>query len=188
MKRLIAVVFIGVLVTVSMRIGNSTSLSEWLTKPGGSPPVITHWYAVEELEQGDIWKIYLEAKDPDGDMIHFDALVYQLGYGSYAPDYVVVKKGHRGEMRGYLRLFSSVSLPEFTQVTVALFIRDKGANKSNTVVLPLEFSQGAKQGPPPPPFDVGPLDNLGTIMVDLRDPDDSDDDSDSSSGGVIWVK
>jgi len=174
MKRFIAVVFIGVLVALSMRIGNSSSLSEWLTKPGGSPPVITHWYAVEELEQGDIWKIYLEAKDPDGDMIHFDALVYQLGYGSYAPDYVVVKKEHRGEMRGYLRFFSSVSLPEFTQVTVTIFIRDKGANKSNKVVLPLEFTQGAKQEPPPPPFDAGPLDNLGTIMIDLRDPDDSD--------------
>ena len=55
MKRFIALVFIGVLVGLTMRIGNSESLREWLTKPGGSPPVINHWYAVEELEQGDIW-------------------------------------------------------------------------------------------------------------------------------------
>jgi hypothetical protein len=171
MKKFIALVFIGVLVGLTMRIANSESLSEWLTKPGGSPPVITHWYASEKLHQGDIWKIYVEAKDPDGDMRQFVCVFDQLGYGYHTPDLVIIKKRHRGEMRGYLRFFSDLSLPEWTQVTVTIFIRDKGANKSNKVVLPLEFSLGSKQEPPPPPFDAGPLDDLGWITVDLLDPD-----------------
>ena len=157
-----------------MGIGYTKSLNEWLIKPGGSPPVITHWYASEKLHHGDIWKIYLEANDPDGDMVHFVCIFDQLGFGYYNPGYVVIKKQHRGELKGYLRFFSSggdgLSLPEWTQVSLTVLIRDKGGNRSNRVVFPLGLSSGAKQGPPPPPFDTGPLDKLGTIMVELFDP------------------
>jgi hypothetical protein len=180
MKKIAPIAFIGAVVILLMGIGNSKSLNEWLSKPGGSPPVITHWYASERLYQGDIWRIYLEAKDPDGDMVHFVCDFDQLGSGTYRPEYVVLKKQHRGELRGYLRWFSTggdgLSLSEWTQVSVTVFIRDKGGNRSNRVIFPLELSLGAKQGPPPPPFDTGPLDKLGTIMVELRD---TDRDSDS---------
>lgn len=175
MKRFIAVVFIGLFIALPMRMGNSESLSEWLRKPKGSPPVITHWYASEKLHHGDIWRIYIEAKDPDGDMRQFVCVFDQPGYGYHNPGYVIIKKRHRGEMMGYLRFFSNLgrghSLPEWTQVSVTIYIRDKGWNTSNELVLPLEFSRGSKQEPPPSPFDAGKLDNLGTITVDLFDPD-----------------
>ncbi len=175
MKRIAAIASIGAIVVLLVGIGYSQSLSEWLTKPGGSPPVITHSYASEELHHGDIWKIYLEAKDPDGDMVHFVCVFDQPGFGMYTPGYVVLKKQHREELRGYLRWFSTgghgLSLPEWTRANVTIFIRDKGGNKSNKVTFPLLLSRGARQGPPPLPFDNGPLDNLGTIMVELLDPD-----------------
>jgi hypothetical protein len=174
MKRIAAIAFISAVLVLLMGIGYSKSLNEWLIKPGGRPPVITHWYASEELHHGDIWKIYLEAKDPDGDMRHFVCIFDQLGFGLYPSEYVVIKKQHRGELRGYLRFFSTggdgLSLPEWTRVSLTVFIRDKGGNKSNKVVLPLVLSRGAKQGLPPPPFNTGSLDRLGTIMVELFDP------------------
>ncbi|MFB0505412.1 MAG: hypothetical protein ACETWT_01630 [Thermodesulfobacteriota bacterium] len=185
MKTITAIASIGAIVVLFMGIGFSQSLSEWLMKPGGSPPVITHWYASEELHHGDIWKIYLGAKDPDGDMINFVILFDQQGFGVYSPGYVVIKKQHRGELRGYLRWFSTsgdgLSLPEWTRVNVTIFIRDKGGNISNKVAFPLVLSRGTKQGPPPPPFDNGPLDKLGTIMVDLLDPN-----RDSASETEPW--
>lgn len=185
MKKIATIAFIGAVVILLMGIGYSKSLSEWLIKPGGSPPVITHWYASEELHHGDIWKIYLEAKDLDGDMINFVCIFDQLGFGNYFPDFVVVKKQHRGELRGYLRWFSTggdgLSLPEWTRVSVTIFIRDKGGNISNKVVFPLVLSRGAKQGPPPPPFDTGSLHKLGTIMTELFDPS-----NDRGSQSTLW--
>ena len=160
---------------LSLRIGYAKSLAEWLIKPGGSPPVITHWFASEELHHGDIWKIYLEANDPDGDMRQFVCVFDQVGYGSYSADYVVIKNPHREKLRGYLRFFSSAGaglrMPEWTQLSLTAYIQDKGGNASNKVVFPLVLSRGAKQGPPPPPFDSGHLDKLGTIMVELINPE-----------------
>jgi hypothetical protein len=174
MKRIAAIVFIGVFVAFSMGSGDSKSLSEWFVKPGGSPPVITHWFASEELSHGDIWKIYLEAHDPDGDMRQFVCTFTQLAYGPYSSEYVLIKKPHRESMKGYLAFptFAGAGLwlPEWTQLSLTVYIRDKGGNTSNKVVFPLVLSRGTKQGPPPPPFDTDELDKLGTISVELIDP------------------
>jgi hypothetical protein len=140
----------------------------------GSPPVITHWFASERINRGDIWKIYLEANDPDGDMRHFVCAVDQVGYGPYSAQYAVIKKEHREKLKGYLRFFTSggmgLQMSEWTRFNVTVYIRDSGRLTSNKVVLPLVLSQGPKQGPPPPPFDSGPLDRLGVISIELIDP------------------
>jgi len=174
MKRIAAVVFMGALVALPMKMGCSKSLGEGVIKPGGSAPVITHWFASKELSRGDTWKIYLEANDPDGDMRQFVCVFDQVGYGSYSAEYVVIKKRHREKLRGYLNFFSSAGaglrMPEWTQLRLTVYIRDKGRNTSNKVLFPLVLTVGAKQIPPPPPFDHGALDKLGTIMVELVNP------------------
>ncbi len=172
MKRVAAVIIIGVILAFPMRAGDSKSLAEWLIKPGGSPPVITHWFASEELSHGDIWKIYLEAHDPDGDMRQFVCAFTQVAYGPYSSEYVIIKKRHRERMKGYLRFPSFIGdrLPEWTQLSLTVYIRDKGGNTSNKAVFPLVLSRGVRQGLPPPPFDIGDLDTLGTIPVKLIDP------------------
>lgn len=140
----------------------------------GSPPVITHWFASERVNRGDIWKIYLEASDPDGDMRHFVCVLDQVGYGPYPAEYVVVKREHREKLKGYLRFFTSagmgLQMSEWTRFSLTVYIRDRGRLTSNKVILPLVLSQGAKQGPPPPPFDSAPLDILGAISIELIDP------------------
>jgi hypothetical protein len=179
MKKVSALIFIWALLALPMSIGYSKSLSDWLIKPGGSPPVITHWFASEELHHNDTWNIYVVANDPDGDMREFVGILDQVGYGGYSSSYVRIKKRSREELKGYLVFFSSAGegsfLAEWTQLNLTLFIRDKGGNASNKVVFPLVLSRGAKQGPPPSPFDSDGLDKLGVIWFDLVEPDlDSD--------------
>jgi len=181
MKRIATIVLMGALVVLLMRVGYSKSLNEWLITPGGSPPAITHWFASEELHHGDIWKIYVEANDPDGDMRAFVCIFDQVGYGRYSSGYVRIKKRNGEKLLGYLTFFSiageGFSLAEWTQLSLTVFIRDKGGNASNKVVFPLVLSRGAKQGAPPSPFDSGRLDKLGVIWFDLVEPElDSDDE------------
>ncbi len=174
MKRIAAMVFMGALLAFPMSMGYSKSLSEWLIKPGGSPPVITHWFASEELHHGDTWNIYVEANDPDGDMREFVGILDQVGYGGYSSSYARIKKKHREELKGYLVFFSSAGegsfLAEWTQLKLTLFIRDKGGNASNKVVFPLVLSRGTRQGTPASPFDSGRLDKLGVLWFDLVEP------------------
>jgi hypothetical protein len=46
-------------------------------------PVITHAYAVSEGQYGTIWKIYIEADDPNGQMLRIASVVDETGYGLY---------------------------------------------------------------------------------------------------------
>jgi len=54
-------------------------------RPGTSAPVITHAFAVEKGYYGYIWKIYIEAEDPDGDMLRIASVVDQTGYAIIQP-------------------------------------------------------------------------------------------------------
>ena len=94
------------LLTLSFVITSCTTVTERGTKPRGSPPVITHSFAATEVSHGDKWKVYVEASDPDGDMRQFVCVFKQVGFGSYSPDYVVIKGPHREKLKGYLRFFS----------------------------------------------------------------------------------
>ena len=172
MKTSVRVLLILVLMAFLLVMACCTTLPERGTQLRGSPPIITHSFASEKLSHGDTWKIYVEAHDPDGDMRQFVCVFKQVGYGSYSPDYVVIKKPHREKMKGYLAFYSGAGgglrVSEWTQLTLTLYIRDRGRNTSDKVVFPLVLSRGSKQAPPPPPFDTSQLDRLGTIMTELE--------------------
>jgi len=150
-----------------------TTMAERGTEPLGSPPVITHSFASKELSHGDLWKIYVEAHDPDGDMRHFVCVLKQVGYGYYPSEYVIINKRHRGKMKGYLTFNSAtgggLGLTEWTQLELKVYIRDRGRKTSNEVVFPLVLSRGSKETPPPPPFDISGLERLGAISIMLKD-------------------
>ncbi len=172
MKTLVKVVLILALMALPVRMAYPESLAEWLIKPGGSSPVITHSFAAEKLSHGDIWKIYLEAEDPDGDM---RGIVYGVDKGGAGHRFksFVIKKGNRARLLGYLDGFFSspvTAVAEWTELTVTLYIRDKRGNTSNKVVFPLALTRGVKQEPPPPPFDRAGLKSLGTFWVKLFSP------------------
>jgi len=145
-------------------------------KPEAHGPIITHAFAVTKGYYGYIWKIYLEAEDPDGQMLAILSTVDEVGYGHYPTDWIYLKSQYQKHFKGYIQwnTFSSKAsyLPEWTQITLKVSVIDKAGKISNEVVLPFTFEITPEQYAYqiPPPFDEGSPPLLGHIMIDLYYP------------------
>ena len=158
------------------------------SKPVTNPPIITQSFGVEKGPYGYIWKIYIEAEDPDGDMVKIASVVDQPGYGHYPTDWIILKPEYRKHLRGYIQwnTFSSRApyLGEWTNISLKVSIIDKAGNESNVVVFPFEFVSGVKNPYKytlPALFDQGNLPKLGNIFIDLVEPT-------FDGGGNEWVE
>jgi len=136
-------------------------------------PIITHTFAVDKGRYGYIWKIYIKAEDPDGDMERIAVVVDQMGYGHYPTEWIFLRPQYRAHLTGYLQwnTFSSKTsnLPDWTQITVKVSIFDKAGNESNQVLFPFTFESGSinQKYQLPAPFDKENIPRLGNIMIDL---------------------
>lgn len=135
-------------------------------------PIITHLFAAKKGPYGCVWKIYIEAEDPDGDMDKISVRVNQVGYGDYPTDWIKIRPQHRKHLLGFLQwnTFSPKAsyLPEWTQISVKISIFDLAGNESDEVTLPFTFESGTKNKYPlPAPFNQGDMSRIGNIMVDL---------------------
>jgi len=164
--------FVGLLLTILFMI----AYEGWgQTQPGTKAPAITQTYAVEKGRYGHIWKIYIEAEDPDGEMFKIASVVEQSGYGRYPTDFIILKPVDRKHLKGFLQwnTFSSNApfLREWTQITLTVSIFDKTGNESPEVVFPFTFETGVGREPKPPaPFDQGEIRKLGNIHINLFEP------------------
>jgi hypothetical protein len=166
-----------------------TSFGWAQTKLETKAPVITHSFAVEKGKYGYVWKVYIEAEDPDGDMLRIASVVDMVGGGRYPTDWIYLKAQDRRHFKGYLQwnTFSSrgPEPEEWTNITLQVSVFDKAGNESNVVVFPFTFESGVKDQyayKVPAPFDQGNLQRLGYIHIDLYDPrKSSDSDSRDSS-------
>src|SRR3972149_5277003 len=104
--------------------------------------------------------LYIEAEDPDGDMRKIAAVVEEPGYGTYCPDWTLLKTQHGNY------------LPEWTLITLRISVIDKAGNESNEVVLPFTFELTRAQYDYklPAPFDQGDIPRLGYIATTLYPP------------------
>ena len=151
---------------------------EGWTDPGavGKAPMITHTFAVEKGYYGYIWKIYIEAEDPDGDMLRIASVVDEVGYGHYPTDWIYLRLKYQKGFKGYIQwnTFSSHTtyIPEWSQITLRVSIIDKAGNESNVVVFPFTFEMVKDQYGYnlPPPFNDGDVSKLGNITIDLLPP------------------
>ena len=144
-------------------------------KPGTKAPIITHAFAVEKGYYGYIWKLYIEAKDPDGDMLRIASVVDQVGYGLYPTDWIILKPQYRKDFKGYMQwnTFSSRTsyLREWTQIALRVSVFDKAGNESNEIVFPFTFETGMPlNSKPPVPFEQSDIPRLGHILIDLFEP------------------
>ncbi len=145
-------------------------------KPQAHGPIITHAFAVNKGYYGYIWKIYLEAEDPDGQMLAILSTVDEVGYGHYPTDWIYLNHQYQKQFKGYIQwnTFSSNTsyLTEWTQITLNVSIIDKAGKASNEVVFPFTFEITPEQYAYklPAPFDQGNLALLGHIMIDLYNP------------------
>jgi hypothetical protein len=138
------------------------------------PPIITHSFAIEKGYYGYVWKIYIEAEDPDGDMHKITSTVDQPGWGHYFTDTIRIKPQNRSHLKGYLQwnTFSSNTshMRDFTDITLKVSIFDKAGNESNVVVFPFQFvPRSVPKYELPSPFSKDDV-RLGYIHIDLYDP------------------
>jgi len=145
--------------------------------PDSKAPIITNAFAVGKGYYGYIWKIYVEAEDPDSDMLRLALVVDEPGYGHYPTDWIYLRPQDRKHFKGYIQwnTFSSQTgyMHEWTQITLKVSVLDKTGNESNAAVFPFVFESGIPDQygyKLPAPFDQGELRRLGYIMIDLVDP------------------
>src|SRR5512136_167126 len=116
-KVLLAGLLTGLLALVS---------SQGMATTGGSHPVITAYFAPQQGNYGDPLRIYLAAKDTDGEMLRIATQVSQVGYGSYATDWVYLKPQDEKSFTGYLQwnTFSNHTpfMPEWTRITINISV------------------------------------------------------------------
>jgi hypothetical protein len=144
-------------------------------KPEAKGPNIIHALAADKGYYGSIWKIYLEAEDPDGQMLKIACNVDQSGYGHYPTGWIYLKPGFQKHFKGYIQwnTFSSkgIALKEGNQIILRISVIDKVGNESREVVFPFTFVSGVKeQSKPPAPFDQEDIPRLGFISIDLKSP------------------
>ena len=166
--------FLGIVLGVLL-LGVSQAWAE--PNPEIKRPIITHAFAVDKGYYGYIWKIYIEAEDPEGEMLKIASVVDQPGAGRYPTDWIYLKPQYQKRFRGYLQwnTFSSraAGLNEWTQITLRVSVIDKAGNESNEVVFPFIFESGI--GDPyqyelPAPFNEGDMPRLGHIFIELYEP------------------
>lgn len=173
MKIFVKVVSTLTLITIPFLMAFCTTLGERGTQPTGSPPVITASFASKQVSHGDIWKIYFEANDPDGDMQRVVYTISRAGSGYGSKRLMRIKEPNQARLLGYLSVEISPAQDaqsEWADLTLTLHIRDKGGNTSDKVVFPVALSREVKQTSPPASFDVDGLKSLGRVWYKLRVP------------------
>ena len=132
-----------------------------------------HAFAVERGEYGYIWKIYLEAKDPDRRMLRIASVVDEAGTGRYPTDWIYLKPQYEKYFKGYIQwnTYSTKAgyMLEGTPIILRVSVFDKNGSESNEIIFPFTFelTPGQYQYRLPPPFDQGDLVKLGNVMIDL---------------------
>jgi hypothetical protein len=144
------------------------------TSGKGQPPVILDSYAPSQIRPGTTWRVYLRAKDPNGDMKETIQVLMRGGSGPFKTTFAPLRAEHSAEMGGYffLRTPSSAqadySRLGFMGLTLRITIRDCQGNKSEQVEFPLDFTLETAHDLPPEWKDVADS-SLGAIMFDLGD-------------------
>ena len=131
-------------------------------------------YAPSHIRAGTTWRVYLRAKDPDGDMKETIQVLVRGGSGPFKTSFVPLRAEHSAEMGGYffLRTPSPTQADYdrlgFLGLTLRIALLDCQKNKSEYVEFPLHFTFEAPPDLPPKWKDVADR-SLGAIMFDLGD-------------------
>ncbi len=146
------------------------------SRPRSDGPVITHGFTVEKIMYGDILRVYIEAEDPEGEMVKIATVVDQAGFGRYPTSWVYLKPTDRKHFKGYLQ-WNTVSsktpfVSEWTQMTLRVSVFDRSGKESNMLAFPITFESGVRRASSyqaPFPFNQSDVRRLGTIDIDLMD-------------------
>ena len=131
---------------------------------GENAPVIITAFASTELRQGETWKVFLQAQDPDGDMNRIVCTLEQPGGGVQPVSFIKIREDRRRILSGYIFLNpGSASGFPFARCHLTVQIQDKRGNPSNSVSFPLTLNPRAVQQSPPP--GVFQDEDLGAVLI-----------------------
>lgn len=147
---------------------STLTVAELEEKYGIHKPVIKSYFASDTARNGDIWRVYFSACDPDGDMEFIAITIDQTGV-VYEPELIAINKNNREIVTGYVYLHIPVAGIWFQKITLALSILDKANHKSDTVFFPLHISN-KRVKPLPPEFGEDFENPLGWIPTRLTSP------------------
>jgi hypothetical protein len=166
-----SVLLLGISVAMTLFFVAPSSMAAQ-PKPGTHAPMITSTFAVEKGYQGYIWKIYLEAEDPDGDMLRIASVAEQPGFAHPFTDWIFIKSPYQKHFKGYIQWNIGQGpqyLWPYTHITLNVSIQDKAGNWSNEVIFPFAFQEGIDSTDYrlPAPFDQGELAKIGNVFIDI---------------------
>ena len=162
-KRLVAI--IGLLLITGCAHFESMEGKE--QKYGKAAPAIDQYFASAVMKQGENWKIYLKASDPDGDMnTIFSYLDSGSRRGSSAPSLVRLKDEDRKEFSGYLYWYPGPQAEPFSEFVMTIQIQDKAGHYSLPISLAVSLRpSGRQEVPPEGAFKER---DLGPIMIEVK--------------------
>jgi len=129
-------------------------------------PVVTQFFAAQEIRPGEPWKIYLRASDPGGEMKAIYATVDQPGRGPQSAGPIPVPQEQRRDLSGFLYLNTAGNPGSaFLNLTLTVQIQDRAGNYSHPISFPLALNPRAVQESPP--LGVFEARALGPIMISL---------------------
>ncbi len=133
-------------------------------REGENAPVIVNAYASKEVRQGDTWKVFLQARDEDGDMNRILCTLEQPGVGVQPVSFIKIREGRRGSLSGYIFLNTGGAFGSpFASCRLTVQIQDQKDNVSNSVSFSLTLNPRAVQQPPPP--GIFQDENLGPVQI-----------------------
>ena len=107
----------------------------------GKAPEIIDSYAAEVIRSGETWRVYLKAKDNDGDMRDIIASLSQTGRGVTGTSSTPIEEKHSEEVAGYLALRTPRDRNlRGDRFTLRVLVRDREGNRSERVEIPLRFN------------------------------------------------
>ena len=145
------------------------------TSGKGQPPVILDSYAASQIRPGETWRIYLRAKDPDGDMKEMIQALMREGSSLSNTAFTQIKAEHSAEMAGYIFMRTpSTATADYNRltfmgITLRITLRDCQGNKSEDVEFPLHFTLEDAHDDLPAEWQDVADNSLGAVMIDLGD-------------------
>lgn len=129
-------------------------------------PNITHYFAPQRISPWEVWQVYLNAFDEDGDMKYILCEVYQPGIGNYPLSFIKIPPDQQRNLSGYIYLSPvGVHNLNFLILSLKVTIQDKIGQYSDSISFTLTFDPKAKQENPP--AGIFQERELGPIMITL---------------------
>lgn len=133
-------------------------------------PVVEAITAQKEIGEGSLWKIYVRASDPDGDLDKIHVTFSQPGGGSYSPD-LLIQKEMTNKLNGFILIWARLQGGGATgdiYGDVDIRVEDRAGNMSQPKTLEFTLRQFGKEDRYVPPSRFNATNSLGQADFPLQ--------------------